>query len=63
MNWILAMPPATVPPGAVSVGEWFLAWIQTPGFGGAAAVVAAVIAFGAAWRQANVQRKAQRKEQ
>ena len=43
--------------------EWFFTWAQTPGFGGAAAVVAAVIAFMAAWRQSKVQRQAQRKEQ
>ncbi len=38
-------------------------WAQSPGFGGAAAVAAAVIAFFAARGQASVQRQAERKEQ
>jgi hypothetical protein len=46
-----------------SFGGWLLGWIETTGFAGAAAVLAAVIAFSAAWHQANVQRQAQRKEQ
>ncbi|WP_136056011.1 DUF4153 domain-containing protein [Microbacterium sp. K24] len=45
------------------LGSWFIPWAQTPGFGGAAAVVAAAIAFTAARNQAGVQRDAQRKEQ
>jgi hypothetical protein len=61
MDVIYAAAFAAPVPG--SVGEWFIAWVQTPGFGGAAAVLAAVVAFGAAWHQAGVQRHAQRKEQ
>lgn len=45
------------------LGSWFIPWAQTPGFGGAAAVVAATIAFSAARHQARVQRESQRKEQ
>jgi hypothetical protein len=45
------------------MNEWVLGWVQSPGFGGAAAVVAAVVAFGAAWHQSQVQRESQRKEQ
>lgn len=44
-------------------GSWFVPWAQTPGFGGAAAVIAATIAFGASRYQARVQWAAQRKEQ
>ncbi|MCS5717861.1 hypothetical protein N1027_06905 [Herbiconiux sp. CPCC 205763] len=43
--------------------SWFLPWAQTPGFGGVAAVVAAMIAFAASRHQARLQRAAQRKEQ
>jgi hypothetical protein len=45
------------------IGSWFIPWAQTPGFGGAAAVAAATIAFAAARHQARVQRESQRKEQ
>jgi hypothetical protein len=45
------------------LGSWLIPWVQTPGFGGIAAVVAAVIAFSAARHQAETQRQAQRKEQ
>jgi len=41
---------------------WFLEWARSPGFGGATAVVAAVIAFVGAWRQLVLQRQSQRKE-
>jgi hypothetical protein len=51
----------------VSVGtgalDWLREWLLSPGFGGAAAVLAAVIAFLAARRQAEVNRVAGRKEQ
>ena len=47
----------------VWLGSWFVPWAQTSGFGGAAAVVAALIAFGAARAQVLQQRQADRKEQ
>ncbi|WP_323958869.1 hypothetical protein GC088_09940 [Arthrobacter sp. JZ12] len=37
--------------------DWFLEWLQSPGFGGAAALLAAVIAYAASRRSASVQRK------
>ena len=43
--------------------DWLREWLLSPGFGGAAAVLAAVIAFFAARRQAEVNRIAGRKEQ
>ena len=43
--------------------DWLREWLLSPGFGGAAAVGAAVIAFVAARRQAEVNRVASRKEQ
>lgn len=45
------------------VGRWLSEWIRTPGFGGAAAVVAAAIAYAGVRRNARVQREASRKEQ
>jgi hypothetical protein len=43
--------------------DWLREWLLSPGFGGAAAVLAAAIAFVAARRQAEVNRIAGRKEQ
>ena len=48
---------------AASTLDWLRDWLLSPGFGGAAAVLAAVIAFLAARRQAEVNRVAGRKEQ
>ena len=48
---------------ADSTLDWLREWLLSPGFGGAAAVLAAVIAFLAARRQAEVNRIAGRKEQ
>lgn len=38
------------------VGQWISEWVRSPGFGGVAALVAAVIAYRAARRAAAVQR-------
>lgn len=48
---------------ADSTLDWLREWLLSPGFGGAAAVLAAAIAFIAARRQAEVNRIASRKEQ
>lgn len=45
------------------LGGWLVPWAQTPGFGGAMAVLASVIAFAAARHLARIQRAALRKEQ
>jgi hypothetical protein len=47
----------------VNVVDPLLHWVQTPGFAGIAAVIAAVIAFVAASRQSRITREANRKEQ
>jgi hypothetical protein len=47
----------------VSVVDSLVHWVQTPGFAGVAAVVAALIAFVAANRQGQITRAAHRKEQ
>lgn len=39
------------------VGRWLSEWIRSPGFGGVAALAAAVIAYRAARRPADVQRR------
>lgn len=47
----------------MTVIDSLLYWVQTPGFAGVAAVIAAVIAFIAASRQSRITREAHRKEQ
>jgi hypothetical protein len=46
-----------------TVGSWLSDWIRTAGFGGAAAVLAAAIAYAGVRRNVRVQREASRKEQ
>jgi hypothetical protein len=48
---------------AIGIQQWVLEWLLSPGFAGAAAVLAAVIAYLAARRQAAVNRETARRDQ